>query len=175
MDNFMWDKLIDVALGLITTFLGIFLVYVTARPRVEFNPLLRVSRRRSGEDRYRIGIRVKNRFLPVTHLEVRAHFLVKFDKRETMIPIPLSRSEWFDLRQPAGVLDWNAVPRLVLDEVDWARHLPPERRRPSSRKKVEDIMQELDATLSVTVLATSAVFGVSKVFNTSYVEADIRA
>ena len=173
MDIIIFDKLIDVALGLVTTFAGIFLVYATARPRVEFDSKLRVSRRRSGQDRYRAGIRVKNRLLPVTHLEVRAHFRVRFEQRETMIPVPLSRSEWFDLRQPPGVRDWNAVPRLVLDEIDWDRHLPPERSRAVSRVKVEDIMRELDAKLFVTVLATSAVFGVSKVFRTSYVAADI--
>ncbi|MBH0053619.1 hypothetical protein I6E74_05460 [Salinibacterium sp. SWN139] len=168
-----WDKLLDIPLGLATTFIGIYLVYLSARPRVEFNNVIGASHRRHENRRYRIILRVNNRLLPVTYLQVRAALNVASPGRQTAVPIPLSRDTWFGVRRPKKSSLWNATPRLLLDEIDWCRHLPPRLSPPKYGKNLEVIMRDLNADLIVTVLATSAVFGVSKVYRHVYTFKDI--
>lgn len=164
--------LYDIGVGLVTTFLGIFVVYVFARPRILFSERVIVSRRQSGKDRYRIRFKTLNRFLPVVHLQVKAWVSIPTPGRATSVPVPLSREEWFEVRSPRSVKKWTAVPRLLLDEIAWRRHLPPEISTPGTGQSIEDYLRDRDARIIVTVLATSAVFSVSCAHRQSYRWAD---
>lgn len=160
--------LIDAILSLPLTVAGIFFTYLMARPRIKFDHLVRRSRRPYGDDRFRIRLKAKNHYLRVSHLQVEAALRIKRNGRHTSIPVPLSRSEWFSVREPRDKDKWNFAPRLLLDEVEWARHLPPGMGPPMESGDLPSVMREIDAKLTVYVLATSSIFGIVKAFRLDY-------
>jgi len=160
--EYLADKAIDVGIGVLATLVGIVLIYVVARPRVIFGDAIRVSRRRDGRDRFRVLINVAGRRLRVVELRITARILVSNGIRQTSIPVPLSRDLYLDVRRPKRG-GWHVATRLILDDVDWRRFLPPELPRPARPRDLTAVLEQLDATLAVTVIATSAMFGVVSV------------
>lgn len=157
----------DLVVGVIGAFLGVLAIYAVAKPRLEFGRKFGVSVRPDSSRRFRVKVRSTNRHLQVTSLTVISHFSIARFGRGTSIPVPLSRSEWFGVRSSRNSKAWAATPRLRLENIAWRDHLPNDM-APPTQDDLSTIFDELDAKLFVTVIASSAVFGVTTVERRSY-------
>ncbi|MBD8661495.1 hypothetical protein IFT72_15000 [Frigoribacterium sp. CFBP 8754] len=163
------DKLVDVVVGIGTTVLGILIVYAIARPRVEFAQSVQLERR-PGFDRY--GLLIRGTGI-VRIMTMRAEvFLQVPGRRHTSVPIPLSRDTWTNVRRNRR--RWRAAPRLLLNEVDWARHLPGRVLPPGSMGQLETVMENMNAKLFVRITATSNIFSVTTVRTRRYSFVEVR-
>lgn len=173
------DKALDVVVGLVSTLVAIGVTYLLARPRVEIRDHVRRGIRADGSTRYGLGVRNRGP-LHLTHMHVVAIISIRGQGRWTSVPLPLSRAEWWGVAprprvgprtwshprgEPRG---WDAVPRLLLHEVDWSRHLPPGITAPGVETSLPDLLRELDAKLTVTVVTTTTVFGVARITRRSF-------
>lgn len=156
--------LTDLVVGIIATFFAILLVYALARPRLGFDTSMQVTRRAMG-DRYGVQVRNSGR-IPILTMRAEA-FLILDAGRGATVPIPLSREIWSNVRRADS---WRASPRLLIDEINWSRHLP-HLPHPSSTR-LEEAMSELGAKLYVRVTASSSIFSVTVVKFHAYTPAD---
>lgn len=161
------DKLADLGIGVVATLLGILVVYIIARPNIEFADHVFASENPSGSMRYGIHVRPRNRYLRLTEMRVSAHLLMGPEGRQTSVPVPLSRDTWLDVKRSKDATRWAAAPQLFLGEVQWKRHLT--RNVPPLRPhRLESVMSEKNARLIVVVVSVSAVFGVTTVSQHTY-------
>lgn len=159
-EDWMLNIAVDVGVGIFSTFCAVLLVYAIARPRFAFDPNMRVTRRATG-DRY--GVRIRNSgVIPILTLRAEA-FLILRGGRGTSVPIPLSRDTWTNIRRAQS---WRPAPRLLMEEINWKRHLP--HRSAPRGSRLEDVMIELDAKLFVRVTAVSSIFSVAVVRHHAY-------
>lgn len=169
--EYLLDKILDVGLGIVTTFLGIVVIYGIARPSIELGAAVGASRQ-GRATRYRVTVRSRGT-LPLASMRIIAGINVKYEKRTTTVPVPLSRSEWTGLRRRKK--GWHAVPRLLLSEVQWKRHLPPSVRVPRRlRSSLPELLEFLDGELVITVISTSEAFGVTTTKRRRYSRGDVR-
>lgn len=168
------DKVVDVGVGVGTTFLGILLVYVLTRPNVMFGDCIQVSRRRDGRDRFRVLVNNGSYLFPIVELRVMARLVVYVGVRGTAIPVPLSRDSYFDVRRSRASSAWFVEARLRMSDVDWNRYLPPDYRRPSRPRDLAVVLDELEARLVVTTVAVSSIFGTTRVQSRSYFARDMK-
>jgi hypothetical protein len=171
-ENWNWwvERLIDVPFGIATTFLGILLVYLVARPRVKFDSAMQVTQgSRTEKSPSRYGVRLKgDGWIPILELKVTVFLQVKGPVRMTSIPVPLSRDTWVNVRRNREPDKWRASPRLLIDQIDWKGHLPSRLSRPKTGTSLQTILKDLNATLFVRVTASSVVFAVSSVSTKTY-------
>jgi len=161
------DKFADLGIGIISTLLGIFVVYFVARPRIEFADHVFASQNPNGSMRYGIRVRPRSRHLVLTEMRLSAYLLMGPDGRRTSVPVPLSSDTWLKVKRSQDHERWAAAPQLFLGEVNWRRHLT--RNTPPSRPdRLESVMAEKDARLVVVVVSVSAIFGVTTVFRREY-------
>lgn len=159
--------LADLIIGTIAAFCAILLVYALARPRLQFDTNMQVTRLAKG-DRY--GVRVRNSGrIPILTMRAEAFLILNVlnASRSTAVPIPLSRDTWSNVRRADS---WRASPRLLIDEINWSRHLPHSQYPSTSR--LEEVMSELGAKLYVRVTASSSIFSVAVVKFYAYAPAD---
>jgi hypothetical protein len=154
------NKVIDVGVAIVSTVLGIILIFAAAQPRVEFGDVVSRSRRGKGL-RYGLQIRGLGR-IPIQEMRVYAALLVP-TVRQTTVFVPLSRDLWTNVRRRKNKEKWRAVPRLLLDDVEWKKVLPPGLPRPKKGAQLEEVMRTLNADLLVRVTATSFLFAVTAI------------
>lgn len=160
---FLGDKVIDLAIGVIATFLGVMLVYLATKPKVLFDENLSYSLNPDGRTRrYRIRMNPAKRW-PRIHMRVSVALVVPGKHRSVDVPIPLSGDEWLNARRSKRPGLYWATPRLRLAEIEWRRYLPHGTATPRARKDLPAMMRELNAKLQVTVQAESTIFAVRRV------------
>lgn len=156
METF-WNILVDAIVGLVTTIVGVLLTFWAFAPKIRFDDNVR-SVRRGERIFYRVRLRNAAR-LPLYNVEVTAYFLVRGPARSTSVPVPLSTGHHQVLRrQRRG--SWQ-TPRLLLDEVNWARHLPATQRALEDPTDLRAVLEAYEARLIVEVSGSSAIFGVT--------------
>lgn len=166
------DKTVDVALGIVATFLGVVLVYLTTRPRIGIENVVREKRLTSRRPRVRYNIRARNTGL-TRIMEMRASAILVFagENRFISIPVPLSRDLWTNVKRTTS---FRATPRLVIDEVAWDRYVNKPTAKRLRRMSLPEIMRVLDARIYFRITAVSSVFGVANVTTRRFTADDVR-
>ena len=182
------DKLLDVGIGLLSTFLGILLVYLLAKPRIEFDEIINRTRaysalksprrsvlfRSKTPKNVRYGVRLRNKGrIRIQTMSVEAWLNIPNSIRHTSIPVPLSRTVWTNFAQTKGL--WRASPKFLLRHIDWSRNLPEHLSPPRRDASLEEIMRLYNATLFVRATATSTLFAVTVIRSRKYRVPDIRS
>lgn len=158
--------LADVAVGLVTTVVGILVVYALARPRVRLGKRVSYSVGADGSRRFRLFLSAAG-WLPALNVKVVARLILR-GTRSVSIPVPLSNDEYLLLRPRS-----NRVPRLLLSEIAWERYASSRVTLPSHPLDLEETLRELDAYLHVDLVASSGIFNVTSVRQCSYRVEDI--
>lgn len=175
IDSESWvliDKTVDIGLGIVATFLGVVLVYLTTRPRIGIEDVVRERRLPSRRPSVRYNIRARNRGL-TRIMEMRASAILVFvgESRSITIPVPLSRDLWTNVKRSTK---FRATPRLVIDEVAWDRYVDKPTARSLRRMSLPETMRALDASIYFRITAVSSVFGVANVTTRRFTADDIR-
>lgn len=168
------DKTADMAIGVFATFLGVLVLYRVARVPVKFDDRIQVSSR-NGRLEHHLRFAPWRRWVR-SEIKVTARLRVAVRGRASWIPIPLSTTVYSDARRRAASSPrqlW-CTPRLLVEEIDWKRHMPRQMRTPRDRKDLESILRSLNARLVVTVETESHIFGVKHVSVHRYWAEDLR-
>ena len=151
---------VDVAVGIVSTVIGVIITYWIARPWIQLDPVIRSYSDTRGRTYFRVRARSLG-FIRLTHVNVVVAVSVRGPHRTSGVPVPLSKAEW--LGESRRAKTWSFTPRLLLDEVHWKRHLPSGIEPPPTPSDLPGALSAVGGRVFVTVIATSAVFAVSAV------------
>lgn len=157
------DVVVNLALSLVGTVLGILVVYATFTPMVRFESRVRSVKTPEGGTQYNI-VYWRGRFLALQDVRVRAWLSVPAlpgGTHRNLIDVPVD-----DDTIPRISGRGKQLPLLLLQRVDWT--LLAQSRRPSEPHDLRQTMSELNADLHVYVAATAAIGGVSRSFYKVY-------
>lgn len=158
-----FSVVVDLALSLVGTVLGILVVYATFTPVVRFESRVRGVKTPEGATQYNI-VYWRGRFLALQDVRVRAWLSVPAPPGGThrnLVDVPVD-----DDAIPRISGRGKQLPLLLLERVDWA--LLAQSRRPSAPHDLRQTMSELNAELYVYVAATATIGGVSRSFYKVY-------
>ncbi|MBF4570776.1 hypothetical protein ITJ57_18565 [Plantibacter sp. VKM Ac-2880] len=159
----LMPNLVNLALSLVGTVLGILVVYATFTPMVRFESRVRCVKTPQGEAQYNV-VYWRSRFLALQDVRVRALLSVpplSGSTHRNLIDVPVD-----DDAIPRISGRGKQLPLLLLERVDWSPL--DQTRRPSASDDLRLTMSELQADLHVFVTATATIGGVSRSFYKVY-------
>lgn len=162
-----FDYTVQIALGLLTTVVGILLLYWLAKPSVRLGKRVSYSIEPDGSRRFRLFLDSAKR-LPAINVRVYARLVIR-GKRTTSVRVPLTNDEYPLLRSGT-----NRVPRLLLQEIDWHRYISGTVKKPGDPLDLESVMNELGADLVVDLVASSGIFNVTAIRQARYTVGEIQ-
>lgn len=164
----------DLLLAVLTAVVGALAIYGIFRPRLKFGDGIRREVKPWRPER--VHEVVYRNAGPFTAYDVEVQVWIRAKARPDddtwqIIPVPLTTPSRPILHRSRRKEIWT-LPELNLEAVDWNRNFPPER-RPNDPLDLRAVLEFLDATLFVTIAATTGFGGIRRVRRKTYLAQNI--